>query len=895
MLRKFTTACLTLMFVFSALISQAINLKGKIVDQTTNEPLIGATVMVLNTVIGTTTDIEGNFELKVDKGAVSLEASYISYVTQVVEVDANRQTGDLLIKMAPDTQMISEVTVTVRKNLESEAVLQNERIASNVAIENMGAKEMSLKGLSNVQEGVKKITGISVASAGQIIVRGLGDRYSITTLNGQPIASPNPDNKLIPLNVFPSSAVQNITVSKVYDAESYADYSGAHIDIGTKDQRSEKFFSVGLSVGGNFNTVGRDFYSMNNPSLFVQSSVDPTALSLSKSDYTDYVVQNDIFDTDFSVSKSTALPTFGGDLGYGNEFSIGNQSLSVLATAAISNDQETIKDNIYLVKEATGSTSDSYIYDSYTSELKMAGLLNLGLTLREEDRISYTLFYARNASQEYQERYGDTDNQGFVVSSNSVTHVYTLLTNQLHGFHKLSDSFDIVWDASYTSTSSDEPDRRQIMFTNAPSGDGYILFSDDKQATMRYFGSLEENEYNADLATNIKLGDSHKLNVGVAYKDKVRDYAATRFFYGGLFSIRESVDGYDIYNTSDYINYANIADGTLEIDRLQSPSDEYDAGHTIYAGYASLDLNFENDILLNLGLRYENSKQYVNYFDTAYDRRDLNTMDLFPALNLRYSFIEDQQLRFAASRTVTRPSFIEMAPFLYQESYGSAQIVGNGDLQNGYNYNFDLRYEAFFEKGDMFAATVYYKHLEDPIERVQEKKGGATQQSFMNATDGTAAGVELEFRKTLFNDLKLNLNGSLMYTDVSLSDGGVYTNKERQLQGASPYLFNADISYAPRLGDNKQLSLALLYNLQGPRIHAVGIQSNGDVIQDAVNNLNFVASYQLSKMTTLKFGIDNLLNEEETYHQEIPSTGESVLVESHTPGLSASIGVSLKF
>ena len=96
---------------------------------------------------------------------------------------------------------------------------------------------------------------------------------------------------------------------------------------------------------------------------------------------------------------------------------------------------------------------------------------------------------------------------------------------------------------------------------------------------------------------------------------------------------------------------------------------------------------------------------------------------------------------------MTRPSFIEMAPFLYQESYGSAQIRGNADLKNGYNYNLDLRYEFFGENGDMFSATAYYKHLEDPIEQIQQLSGGATIHSFQNANNGMAAGLEVEFRK----------------------------------------------------------------------------------------------------------------------------------------------------
>ena len=145
-----------------------------------------------------------------------------------MEVTVAEGMPEVLIELESDNQVLASVTVTARKNLESERALQTERIASNVAIENMGAREMSLKGISNVQEGVRKMAGISIASAGQLIVRGLGDRYSITTLNGQPIASPNPDNKLIPLDIFPSSTVKNITVSKVYEVSSYADYSGAH-------------------------------------------------------------------------------------------------------------------------------------------------------------------------------------------------------------------------------------------------------------------------------------------------------------------------------------------------------------------------------------------------------------------------------------------------------------------------------------------------------------------------------------------------------------------------------------------------------------------------------------------------------------------------------------------
>lgn len=231
--------------------AQAFTVKGVVIDHSTKEPLIGATVQVEGTTTGVITDIDGRFEIRDIKGkSCTLVVQYVSFKTQKLIVQ-KEQKEELVIALSPDNQQLDEVTVVARKNLENERALMMERQKSSVAIENIGAREMSAKGISNVEEGVKKISGVSVASAGQIIVRGLGDRYSTTTLNGLPIASPNPDHKLIPLDLFPASTVKNITVSKVYEANTFADYSGAHIDIGTKEQTGEDFSACRSIPEGN--------------------------------------------------------------------------------------------------------------------------------------------------------------------------------------------------------------------------------------------------------------------------------------------------------------------------------------------------------------------------------------------------------------------------------------------------------------------------------------------------------------------------------------------------------------------------------------------------------------------------------------------------------------------
>lgn len=882
----------TTLFIWLAGVAGAAPFRGVVVDKTTQQALIGATVVVEGTTKGTTTDATGSFELNLAPGDYRIVISYISYFTQQLDIRVSEGMAETLVALEPDNQVLASVTVTARKNLESERALQTERIAANVAIENMGAREMSLKGISNVQEGVRKMAGISIASAGQLIVRGLGDRYSITTLNGQPIASPNPDNKLIPLDIFPSSTVKNITVSKVYEVSSYADYSGAHIDINTRENTGEPFFSVDFHLGGQFNTVGRDFYRMDHRSLFTQPAVDRRALTGSLADFRQYVKTKDIFDTDFSVSKHRALPALGGNLAWGRDFRVGRQTVSVLASGGMSNGQQTMDNAWFQLLEATGRTTDEYEYDSYASELKIAALASLSTTLRDTDRISYTLFYARNAVDTYMLREGYDQESHQLLGSNDVMHVYKLMTHQLNGRHAFGERWLLRWSGSWSATSSDEPDRRQVMYLRGEDG-SLSLFKLNQQETMRYFGTLDEDEWNAHAAVDYTFGAGHKLTAGLSWKDKRRDYAGTRFYYD-LSKLSPEID--DPLNP-DFLGFGNVADGSLTINRQKQPKDSYEAGNRIYAGYLSLDLQATPLLLINAGVRYEASQQWVRYYNdqSIRERRDLDKYDLFPALNIRYSLADEQQLRLAASRTITRPSFIEMAPFLYQESYGSVQLRGNEALQNSYNYNLDLRYELLNRRGDMVSVTGYYKYLDEPIERVQMLAGGAAVHTFRNADNGMAAGVEIELRKTLVRDLRLGINGTYMYTNVKLPESGVYTNKERALQGASPYLLNADLTWTPRFGGERQLNLALLYNLQGPRIQAVGISGLGDVTQRPVHTLNFSAAYRFSARAELKMQLTDLLNRALVFEQEVPQTNRTVEVERYRRGTGFEIGLNLKF
>lgn len=617
---------------------------------------------------------------------------------------------------------------------------------------------------------------------------------------------------------------------------------------------------------------------------------------MGKSEFRDYARNNDPFGTNFAISKHRSLPEFGGNLGGGKSWTLPNGNrLSVLASVGVSNENQILKDAYVTTMTAQGTHLDKFNYDSYSSALKIAGLGNIGYSFRQADHINFTVFYARNAINDYMSREGIDAEKNNITSSNSVFHAYSLLNNQLLGHHELTSQWDVNWSASYGLTNSDEPDRRQVVFFRNEGSDKLNLFKLN-QTTNRYFGELQEKEIVGDLRTSYKWGDANLIRVGGTYKSKKRDFESVNFYYD-INALNADVT--NIYDTNGYLNQENIANGTIKANIDAQPRYNYYAGMDVWAGFAEIEYYPMESLLVNVGLRYEQAKQWVRYWtDGGQEKKtNLDKGDFFPALNLKYSLNETNSLRLSVSRTVTRPSFIEMAPFLYQESYGSAYIRGNNELKNAYNYNIDLRYDFFPKRnnGDMFSVTGYFKKLKSPIEQTQESSGGTVIRSFRNAEDGIATGVEIEFRKELFKNFRIGANGSYMYTNVVLPEGGVYTDSERALQGASPFLINADLSYTPQLRGESDLTLALVYNVQGPRIETVGIYGTGNIKQQTLHTMDFIASYAINKHLSLRLQMKDLLNSTIRFKQELPATGQKVEVESFRPGTSAEIGVSYRF
>ena len=409
--------------LLSSATALAQTVKGVVRDSETGEPLAGVVVMFERVaddptanMTGTQTEADGSYILQIPEGIEGVLGLYfISYndlKSQVIKLGK----GDELtldFNMVFQSETLETAVIVARKDPESVGALINDRKVSAQAVENIGAAEISAKGLSNVAEAVETMSGVSFNNSGQLFVRGLGDRYSLTTLNGLPVASPNPDNKLIPLDIFSSSVLQNITVTKVYTATSFADYSGAHIDIATKENIDESFLSVSLGLGGTIGTTFTDTYRPDrNGWLLHDNNLPRNVREMSLPDFREYIVDNDPFGTSFDIRKS-------------------------MASASISSGSQNIYDAYITNINTQGQHMDEFTYNAYEHSLDLTGLLSLSYLFQNGDKISLTTLYAKNAMEDYKLRDGYDAEDNMLLGSNSIAHSYSLWNTQLGGSHTL--------------------------------------------------------------------------------------------------------------------------------------------------------------------------------------------------------------------------------------------------------------------------------------------------------------------------------------------------------------------------------------------------------------------------------------------------------------------------
>lgn len=548
-----------------------IKIKGAVKDKLSKEPLIGATIRLLGTQAGAVTDMEGNFELNsmgILEGMYDIEIKYVGYKTEVrhkVRVENGKQVI-LNLELETDAQELADVVVVAKKNRENENMLLLEQQKAVIAVQSVGVRELSRKGVSDAEGAVTKVAGVSKQDGVKnVFVRGLGDRYNATTFNGFALPSEDPEYKNISLDFFGTDIIQSVGVNKAFNAGGSSDVGGATIDIVSKELIGSGHLGFGISGGLNTQTVAADFLKQDGVNFmgFANRTEPADENSWNFRNKLDPSAQH------FQINRSYSISG-------GKRFYVGKDKnpLSFFLTAGHTMDYQ-YTDEIIRNTTTSGTVYKDMNGKKYAENISQLALANVDFDMQNRHHISYNLMMIHANTQSVGDYNGknsifsdDYENLGF--TRRQQTNDNMLIVNQLMTNWGLTKSLSLDAGASYNMVKGYEPDRRINNLTKAE--DGYTLLRGNSQ--QRYFSTLDEDDL------NVKAGLVYRL------KDNIEEISNVRFGYTGRFvddnfkateynltvGHVSTLPSLDNLSLDDYYNQENFASDWFKI---QKNLDEY--------------------------------------------------------------------------------------------------------------------------------------------------------------------------------------------------------------------------------------------------------------------------------------------------------------------------------
>jgi outer membrane receptor protein involved in Fe transport len=874
---------------------------GKLTDRELNdEPLAFANVLIKGTTKGTTSDFDGLYEIpNVEPGVYTLSFSYLGYETVEipnVEVVAGKVTSVNAPMSASSGLALDEVVVTTVSRKDSEIALLLDQKKAITLETSIGAQELARKGASDAAAAVTKVTGISrEEGSNNVYVRGLGDRFNITTLNGLPLPSNNTAKKNIDLSLFGTSIIESIGIDKTYNAQNYGDFGGANINIVSRNYTGSGFLELGVGSGVNTEAIGVDqFYLFDGPNFsgFYDKSIPNGAF-------------NNSFDTSWDRETRSTPINSNISLKGGNSFNLGeNSRLNFFAVGSFNNGNSYREGvNRGAPNLGTGLPNSDFDYQKYSYQTATTLMGNVGLRLGNANDFKYNFLLLNNSEQKHEEFNGILDREDDAPNGGGFIQRHTfdktlLIVHQLLGSHDVTEKFEVNWGLGYNFVQNLIPDRRQntlLPFTNnEPEGPKSFRLVSAASANHRFFQELEEEEISANLSTAFKFkkneddGFDGKFTIGYNGRFKNVDFEATQFNYQILNVANQPF--VDPYNIDAYFEENGPDSGLWQIRTFRGTASTegsldpqtYGGEQQINAGYITLEYKFTPKFTLFAGARGEQINQTIEWSTVIQgdDSNELDTFEFLPSLALKYELNEKQNLRFAASKTYTLPQFKERAPFLFQEEINQ-DTQGNPALQNSTNYNFDLRWELFPTSSELVSLAVFGKFIENPINSFLVVSA-ANNLSYANTGDNARAfGAELEVKLDVIENERetaesflvdrLSIGGNVSYLNTSqdldfqkVSDetifAAAFTNTKAPLQGASDFIFNADASYYTEFSENKNLRTTLAANYFSDRIYALGSTGRGHLVDKGFVTLDWITAVELGDHFGIGLNMRNLLN-----------------------------------
>lgn len=893
------------------------------------EPLPFANVFIKGTTIGSTTDMDGKYTIQAPVGQQTIVFSFVGYQTvekpilvkagQTITVD--QEVG------ASEGVALDEVVIKGNTSKEKASALLTEQKKAVVIKESIGAQELSKKGISDAAGAVAKISGVSKQEgSSNVYVRGLGDRYLNTTMNGLTLPSNDIEKKNIDLGLFPSDIIQNVSISKAYSPEFYGDFAAGNVNITSKEYKGKGFFEVNLGSG------------FSTRALFEGSKKSPGTGSFGY--YGRYrhhpfaiVLGTNVNPVDGGVPVNSSI-----GINAGKSFDFENDSrLSLFITASFQNDYEyregPVVDFTNVYKKQFPNAKE-YEYSTLTTVMA-----NVLYRIDDTSTLKYTSMFLNSSSDEvgYYGFKGQGKNRDARINTdkgffqqNVQFNQDLIFVNQLTGEHKfLEGKHKLSWGVGYNRVFSHEPDRKRFSmenYQNALDSDPAttaVLYSNNSFDNQRYFQKIKDEELNSRINFGLEASENVTLNIGYNGRLKLRNFSSVRYGYdfnnkefpftnvNNLNPVFSATNFTKAYNTEILKPIKAPKWGTTNLPGL--PDNTYKGELNIHAGYVSAVIKGGEKWTIVPGVRLESFSQKISYdvinlpatdsrFRSAYDNF------LLPSLNIKYALNDEQNLRFTGSKTVSVPEFKEVAPFVYEGV--SQRIGGNPDLLSNPSfsavYNVDLKYEWFISRGELFSVALFGKQINDPVNLVVAQDATGTQRFFRTGDKAKVLGVEVELRKNLIlnedeeTQLAGGLNVTYMHTEQDLKPvNGVFSTSfgdrtTEKLQGASPLLVNANLDYSPTHFENYKPTLSLVFSYFSDRIDALGSGTLGNIVEKSVSSLDFVWKNRFGENIEVNFSAKNLLDPNITRLRENTSFGD-VILSQYKRGRGLSLGLKYKF
>jgi len=891
---------------------------GRVVDSETGAPVVDAGVEVVGIKKHGRTDVEGRYKFNVSPGtwAVRFYApGYKSARLEDVKVESGKTTRADTPLVAAGAAGVQVVEVVARAKRANEAVQLAERRNAATVEDNISAETFKKSPDSDAAEVVERVPGVTIRADKYVYVRGLGERYTSALLDGNRLPSPDPNKRVVPLDLFPANFLDSISIAKSYSPDLPGDFAGGLVDLQLTSFPEKLTATMGFTLAGNTQSTFQDFQTWHGaanriglssnsglPAIFGSKTIgSPTGESAQK-----YAAA---LSNVWGPYGETAPPNFGLNFAIGNSWGPVGMTLGATWSNAYSKQDRIERQyaNQGTVEDPSILLTDDFDYRYDVFETALGAVYTAAWDVNPNHRLNFRSLYDLNSESRVERGFGTTSqNPDQPYDITRLEYVQQdLAFGQLQGEDHWG-WFDTNWRSAFGRSSQNVPDTRTSTYVGIPDDPAapYIFSNQSQGGTRVYF---DITEYMSDSAFDVTvpfptalpftnawkgLPASFKFGPALTHRERTTNLRQFRYVPRGLIDFTLPPD--------QLLAPENVGDGKVLFSETTQLRDSFYATEDVIGGYGMFDLPIVRDRLKAIaGVRTEYSYIHLVTFGDSGERleRNLRNLNPLPAINLVYSPRTDMNVRFGWSQTVSRPDFRELSPVFFPEPKGLRPTIGNPFLVQASITNFDLRWDWFLTPSEILSASLFLKNLDRPIEQVVLAQSSNVANSFANADSGQVMGIEIEVRKDLgflnqaLTGLNWVLNTSIVSSNVKTnptSNLQVQTSNDRALQGQAPYVVNTALDWTTeRWG-----SFRLLYNTLGRSIDSLGAYGLPNIYLEPRHQVDFVYVREFllyGQKMGFKFSVENLLNDRYLYTQG----GETQ--ERYTTGTVIGAGLSWSY